>query len=158
MERPAQSMAFIVYASMVSSVLMLAFVLAVLLGQSPAKASPESFDQPLLMPFGFAALTLAFAAFWVPSLLLKGAVKNVPKQNGQIILSDEQQYRLALNPLLVGLVLAESLALLGFLLGKFSETLAIANPFFAASLLIMFFKFPSSSRVRAQIAKATSFP
>lgn len=158
MKQQAQSMALILYASMVSSVLMLAFVLALMLGQAPATAPQESFNHPLLMPLGFAALTLAFAAFWVPSLLLKSAVKNIPKQNGQIALSDEDQYRLALNPLLIGLALAESVALLGFMLGKISGTLAMATPFFAASLLIMFFKFPSPAKVWAQIAKATSFP
>jgi len=60
------------------------------------------------------------------------------------------------QPLLIGMALAESIALMGFMLGFVGESMPVASAFFVAALVLMLLRYPRLSAIERALEQAAN--
>ena len=91
-------------------------------------AQPESDWQPLAMMFAFGAVGAAGASLVAPQL--------VKRSSGAYLVA-----------LIIALALAESVCILGLMLGFLGAPASVVLPFFAATWVLMIIRFPTKERM-----------
>ena len=91
-------------------------------------AQPESDWQPLAMMFAFGAVGAAGASLVAPQL--------VKRSSGAYLVA-----------LIIALALAESVCILGLMLGFLGAPASVVLPFFAVTWVLMIIRFPTKERM-----------
>ena len=91
-------------------------------------AQPESDWQPLAMMFAFGAVGAAGASLVAPQL--------VKRSSGAYLIA-----------LILALALAESVCILGLMLGFLGAPASVVLPFFAVTWVLMIIRFPTKERM-----------
>jgi hypothetical protein len=98
--------------------------------------------QVLLLPLGFAGLTMAGASLVLPQLLLRK--RSAPRAKAQPREDDKSAYLVAL---ITAMALAEAVAIYGLILGFRGAPTTVVLPFFAVTWLLMLIRFPTQEKL-----------
>jgi F0F1-type ATP synthase membrane subunit c/vacuolar-type H+-ATPase subunit K len=121
----------ILWAALFASTLVYLLVLEVV--ELQAGSSWET----LLYPFAFAAVTTAVASLMAPRMMPKRGASDTST------VTHDSGY---LTMLIVALALAESVAILGLVLGFLGAPAIVVVPFFAVTWILMILRFPTTER------------
>lgn len=151
---PQPSVLPILWAALVASVFIYGGVLFVVTGSAAAAGTPAP-EPVLLYALAGSAVVTASASIFLPRMLLAQAVRRTPRPTpGAPRPAGDPAWGAYVTSFILGMALAESVAVFGFVLGFLRFPPAEVVPFFAVSLGLMLTRFPGTERVREELENA----